>query len=123
MNKLTIGEVARRTGVRTSALRYYESEDLIHPSGRLAGHRVYTDDVLKQLALIKLAQDAGFSIAEIRALFHDFSPGTSASVRWQNLASDKLQEIEQQIDRALQMKRLLQHLLQCQCGDLLECVT
>lgn len=66
MDDLTIGEVARRAGLRPSALRYYESVGILSPPQRVSGQRRYDATALQRIALIQLAQRAGFTIAEIR---------------------------------------------------------
>ncbi len=62
----TVGEVAERAGVATSALRYYEDEGLIHSERNSAGHRRYHADVLRRVSFIRTAQLVGLSLAEIR---------------------------------------------------------
>lgn len=80
--ELTIGDVARRAGVRTSALRYYEDVGLVQPTRRANGRRVYDASVFESLALIRVAQDAGFTVAEVRRLLSGFDRATPASVRF-----------------------------------------
>lgn len=65
MRELDIAEVARRSGLAASALRYYEAKGLIRPMGRHGLRRVYADAVLEQLALITLGRAAGLSLQEI----------------------------------------------------------
>jgi DNA-binding transcriptional MerR regulator len=64
---LGIGDVARRTGLATSALRYYERVGLLAPDGRANGKRYYGPGSADRIALILLCQDAGFTLAEIRS--------------------------------------------------------
>ena len=64
---LTIGQVASRTGLRASAIRYYESRGLLPKASRIGGKRVYEGLVLERLAIIELAKTAGFHLDEIRA--------------------------------------------------------
>ena len=66
---MDIAEVARRSGVPASALRFYESKGLIASVGRQGGRRRFAPGVLDQLALIALGQAAGFSLDEIRSMF------------------------------------------------------
>jgi MerR family transcriptional regulator, redox-sensitive transcriptional activator SoxR len=120
--KLTIGELARRTGLRTSALRYYESVGLIPRPTRVSGRRMYESSALDSLKLIQLAKSAGFSMAEIRRLLHGFDRMTPASVRWQAMATRKLEDVTALIERAEQMRDLLEKLLTCRCVQLSECV-
>jgi MerR family redox-sensitive transcriptional activator SoxR len=118
---LTISAVARRAGVRPSALRYYESVGLVPPPRRVSGRRRYDPEVLPRLVLIAVAQRMGFTIAEIKTLFDGFAPDTPASARWQALAARKLPEVEAQIARAQGMKALLEEALQCGCLTLDAC--
>ncbi|MEP7294406.1 MAG: MerR family transcriptional regulator, partial [Chloroflexota bacterium] len=71
MAQLTISEVARQAGVRTSTLRYYESIGLLPEPARISGRRHYDADVLQRLEIIRTAQQAGFTLAELRVLFDD----------------------------------------------------
>jgi len=120
--ELSIGDVAARAGIRASAIRYYESVGLIRPPRRAGGRRRYDASVFEALALIQLAHDAGFTIAEIKTLMHGFAGGTPASARWQALAKRKRDELEQMIQRAERMRDLLDRLLRCRCQTLGECV-
>jgi len=122
METLPIGEVARRAGIRPSALRYYESVGLLPAPRREHGHRRYDPGVLQRLAVLRLAQQVGFTVAEMHLLVAGFSSDTPASERWQLLANKKLQEVEARIAHAQQTKQILGCLLQCSCFDLEECV-
>ncbi|HET8708318.1 MAG TPA: MerR family transcriptional regulator, partial [Pseudomonadales bacterium] len=66
---MDIGEVAKKSGVPASTLRYYEEKGLITSTGRSGLRRLFNDSVLEQLALIALGQAAGFSLDEIGAMF------------------------------------------------------
>jgi MerR family redox-sensitive transcriptional activator SoxR len=119
---LSIGRVAKRAGLRPSALRYYESAGLIQPPRRVAGRRVYDESVFESIALVRLAQDAGFTVAEVRSLLVDFDRGTPASARWQKLARRKLDDVAQRIENAQRMKTLLEGLMRCRCETFGQCV-
>ncbi len=121
VKEMSIGEVARRAGIRASALRYYESVGVLPAPRRVNGRRRYEDAVLELLAVVRVAQQAGFTVAEIRTLLHGFSANTPPSARWRALASRKLPEIENLIQRALSMKRLLERGLRCDCLRLEDC--
>ena len=121
-NHLSIGEVANRAGVRTSALRYYESIGLLPAPKRINGRRAYEEPILQQLAILQLAQKAGFTMNEIDELLHGFAADTPPAERWQAMAHKKLAELEATISRAQQMKALLEHGLRCNCLRLEECV-
>lgn len=115
---LSIGEVATASGLRPSALRYYEEVRLITPLERRGGRRYYEPTVLARLALIAHCQDVGFTIAEIATLL-DGRP--RARQRWQDLAESKLRDIDCQMRKLREMQRHLQSALACQCGNMESC--
>lgn len=122
MEELTIGEVAQRAGIHASAIRYYESVKVLPEPRRINGRRRYDSSVLDRLAVIQMAQQAGFKVSEIRTLFNGFTTETPASVRWQELAGRKLVEVDALLRRVQAMKRLLEEeLLRCRCLTLDEC--
>jgi MerR family redox-sensitive transcriptional activator SoxR len=117
---LQIGEIARLAGLRPSTLRYYERLGLLPEPERVNGRRRYDPDVLDLLAAIEVSKRAGFSLAEIAALF-SFAPSVSPSERWQRLAQGKLEEIEALIARAEAMREVLRRGLECGCLRLQDC--
>src|ERR687889_1377578 len=122
---MSIGEVASKAGLRPSALRYYEGVGLLPPPERENGRRCYDGEVLREvldrLAVVRVAQQAGFTISEIRTLLDGFSEDTPPSERWRPLAQEKLPEVEELVERALGMKRLLEKGMRCKCLRLEEC--
>jgi MerR family transcriptional regulator, redox-sensitive transcriptional activator SoxR len=125
VESMSLGEVARSTGVRPSALRYYEGVGLLPLPERAHGRRRYDGkllaEVLDRLAVVRVAKQAGFTISEIRTLLDGFSEETPPSERWRILAQDKLPEVEALVERALSMKDLLERGLRCECLRLEEC--
>jgi MerR family transcriptional regulator, redox-sensitive transcriptional activator SoxR len=121
MSMLTIREVARRAGLRTSALRYYEEVGVLPPAERVSGQRRYDESVLARLAVIRLAQELGFSVAEIRSLVEGFDEVGVPSDLWREMAVRKLTEVDALIARAEQMKQLLEESLHCGCLTLDSC--
>jgi MerR family transcriptional regulator, redox-sensitive transcriptional activator SoxR len=125
VESMSIGEVALRAGLRPSALRYYEGVGLLPLPERANGRRRYDGEVLREvldrLAVIRVAQQAGFTISEIRTLLDGFSEDTPPSERLRVLAQDKLPEVEALVERALSMKDLLERGLRCECLGLEEC--
>jgi len=119
---LTIGDVAARARLSTSAIRYYERVGLLTPPRRAAGRRVYDANVFESLALINLAQDAGFTVSETRILMHGFERATPPSQRWRSMAQQKLDEIAVRIARAERMREVLERLMGCKCRTFEECV-
>lgn len=120
---LAIGEIARRAGMRTSAIRYYESVGLLPEPYRVSGrHRRYEPSVLDRLQVLRMAQQVGLTIAEMHLLVAGFVPEVPASERWRSLAQQKLQEVEQVIVQAQRTKQSLERLIQCECLHLEECI-
>ena len=125
MESMSIGEVANKAGVRSSTLRYYESIGLLPAPERENGRRRYDGDVLRKvldrLAVVRVAQQAGFTISEILMLLDGFSEDTPPSERWRVLAREKLPEVEALVERALIMKSLLERGLRCECLRMEDC--
>jgi MerR family transcriptional regulator, redox-sensitive transcriptional activator SoxR len=121
MASMTISEVARRTGLRASAIRYYEKIGLLPGTQRVSGQRRYEGAVFNYLAVIDLAKRAGFRVEEMRQLFHGFGRGIPAFHRWQVLAKRKIAEMDDLIVKAKKMKRLLEKADRCKCLDLEDC--
>jgi MerR family transcriptional regulator, redox-sensitive transcriptional activator SoxR len=121
MEDLPIGEIARQAGIRPSALRYYESIGLMPRPNRVNGRRRYDQGTVQMLRVVQLAQQAGFTVAEIQTLLHGFAPDTPPAARWQPLAHQKLRELDTVIAHAQQMKRVLETGLNCGCLRLEDC--
>jgi DNA-binding transcriptional MerR regulator len=116
--RVAIGELARRTGTATSALRYYERIGLLPPAGRSGGLRHYPPSSADRLALIRLCQDAGFTLAEIRQLLAE---GIRRRGSWSRLAQGKIDELDARIAETQRAQKLLEHALACPHRDLLTC--
>ena len=115
---IAIGELARRTGLASSALRYYEQVGLLSPATRAGGRRHYGASSAERVALIQLCQDAGFTLREIRALL------AAASRRgrpWARFLEAKLRELDSRISRAEHARTLVQHALACPHSSLVTC--
>ena len=117
---LAIGELAGRAGVNTSALRYYERVGLLEPSERVSGQRRYEPAALDRLQTIGAAQQAGFSLDEIRRLLDGAEDGRAAE-ELRELAERKLPEVEALIERAERMRGWLELARECRCGSLDVC--
>ena len=121
MGSLAIGEVARRAGVNATAIRYWERAGVLPPPRRVGGQRRYDEAVLARLAVVRLAQEVGFSVSEVRALVGGFDEQGVAPERWRELAERKLGEVDALIARAHGMKRVLEESLRCGCVTLDAC--
>jgi DNA-binding transcriptional MerR regulator len=122
MKPLTISEVAREVGLRTSAIRYYEEIGILAPAPRVSGQRRYDDTVLYRLAVVRRAQEAGFTLDEIRQLFFGFVPSTPISQRWKKIAERKMVELDARIEQIQSMRTLLKKLQSCcECETVERC--
>jgi DNA-binding transcriptional MerR regulator len=113
-----IGELARRTGVAPSALRYYERIGLLPPAERAGQRRRYPPSVAERVALVRLYQDAGFTLQEIGRMLAARSQGRRG---WGELAERKIAELDARIADAQQARTLIKHALECPHDDLLAC--
>src|SRR5260370_26085349 len=100
MKELTISEVAKQAGIHASAIRYYESVEILPAPRRINGRRLYDSSVLHRLPVIHMAQRAGFTISEIRTSFNGFTPQTPASPPWEALARHHITQVDTLILRA-----------------------
>jgi DNA-binding transcriptional MerR regulator len=116
---MDIAEVAKRTGVAASTLRYYEEKGLIASVGRQGLRRRFDPRVLDQLSLITLAQAAGFSLDEIRSMF---SPDGQPDIDRQMLSA-KADEIDAMVKRLKAMSNGLRHAAACPAPRHSECPT
>jgi MerR family redox-sensitive transcriptional activator SoxR len=122
MQGLAIGEVAARSGIAASAIRYYERRGLLAKPARRNGRRVYDASVVDQLELIALAKRAGFTVAEIERLQAGFARTTPPGARWRELARSKSAELDRRIDEARRMQEVLGVVVSCRCPTFRDCV-
>jgi MerR family redox-sensitive transcriptional activator SoxR len=121
MQMFAIGEIARQTQVATSTIRYYERIGLLPAAKRVNGRRRYDAAILPKLRVIRLAQRAGFTIAEIQTLLHEFPADTPPATRWQALAGTKLVELDELLNEVQRKQHTLEQTLLCRCSSLEEC--
>ena len=119
--ELTIGEVARRAGVPTSSIRYYERIELLPTPERVSGQRRYGTDVLGKLGFIGMAQSAGFKLAEIRELIDGVDSAAGMAEPMRALSAKKLDEVEALLERTRAMKGWLEVAKECGCASPSEC--
>jgi MerR family transcriptional regulator, redox-sensitive transcriptional activator SoxR len=111
---IAIGELARRAGLAPSAIRYYESIGLLPEPARVAGQRRYDPATLGRLRVIGAAQQAGFTLREIREL-------TAGGAGLRELARRKLPEVRAELERTRRVKRWLHAAEGCDCVAPDEC--
>ena len=119
---MKIGELATRSGLNASAIRYYEKIGLFAAPQRSSGQRRYATDALNRVLLIRFASEMGFTLSEIKLFLNGLRDSESVGPRWKKLAHRKIAEVESNIQRSLRLKALLEHLLHCRCASLQICV-
>jgi MerR family redox-sensitive transcriptional activator SoxR len=118
----TIGDVAARAGVATSALRFYEANGLITSVRTEAGHRRYHADVLRRVGFIKVAQRVGLSLDEIRTALDSLPAARTPNRRdWAKLASSWRPVLDERIAMLEAMKEQLDGCIGCGCLSLDTC--
>jgi MerR family redox-sensitive transcriptional activator SoxR len=119
---MKIGELASRTCLNASAIRYYERVGLLAPPHRTGGQRRYPADAIHRVLLIRFAGDMGFTLAEIKVFLDGLRNDSPVGPRWRKLAVRKIKEAERSIERSRRLKSLFEHLLRCRCTSLEVCV-
>ena len=115
---LTIGQLAAATGVPSSTIRFWERKGLLAPARRQSGQRRYEPTAVRSVALLRLCQEAGLTLADIRR-FRDERAVTPGS--WHTLVEQKLADVEHQITALEHARKLLSHAATCHHDDLLTC--
>jgi DNA-binding transcriptional MerR regulator len=119
---MKIGELAVRTGLAASAIRYYESQGLLPVPHRASGQRRYPEDAVHRVLLIRFAGEMGFTLKEIKLFLSGLRDAAPVGALWKQLAHRKLKEVDRTIASSLCLKSLLEHLLRCNCASLQVCV-
>ena len=116
---LTIGELAERTGVATSALRYYEDEQLIAAHRSPAGHRRYERATLRRVSFVRVAQELGLSLDEIRTSMESLPNNrTPTKQDWETLSTSWRPRLNSQIGRLERLRDRLDGCIGCGCLSL-----
>lgn len=119
---MTIGEVAERAGVATSALRFYERERLIAAQRSSGGQRRYARDVLRRIAFIRAAQRVGLSLDEIRASLQSLPEGrTPTTADWTRLSRSWRPLLDRRIAELERVRDKLDSCIGCGCLSLKTC--
>ena len=122
VKRFTVGELAQRAGVATSALRFYETHGLISSERNSSGHRRYRADALRRVAFIRVAQRIGLSLDEIsRALASLPSQRTPTRDDWSELSSRWLPRIDERIAELELLRDRLDGCIGCGCLSLDTC--
>jgi DNA-binding transcriptional MerR regulator len=113
---LDIGEVASRSGMAPSALRFYESEHIIASADRKGLRRQFRPDVLTTLAVVAMCRQAGFTLEEVKLVL-----ATGGAPSWKAFAERKRDELRTQADHLDAMADQLDHALRCPSPNVFDC--
>lgn len=119
---LTIGALSERSGVATSALRFYEAEGLIHATRSAGGQRRYIRDTLRRVSFIRVAQQVGLSLDEVRAALASLPENRTPDERdWEKLSKAWRPRIDYQIRMLERLRERLDRCIGCGCLSLRHC--
>lgn len=117
---LSIGDVAKATGLRTSAIRYYEDAGVLPKPERVSGKRRYASDTIDRLTLVRFCGRLGMCLADVRGLLAA-PQGHRGKDHWRRLVDGKLDEIGALIKSARGVERILRESRECDCVTLESC--
>ena len=121
-NHVTIGELARRAGVATSALRYYEQLGLISSERTSGGQRRYTRAMLRRVAFVRAAQTVGLSLDEVRAALARLpDERTPSKADWNKVSATWIRRIDERIAELERLRETLNSCVGCGCLSLRTC--
>ena len=119
---LTIGEAARRCGLATSALRFYEERGLISSVRTEGNQRLYPRAALRRVSVIKVAQSLGLSLTEIGAALAQLPEGRAPNKRdWERMSRKWRADLDQRIERLQRLREELTGCIGCGCLSLKSC--
>ncbi|UZF92724.1 redox-sensitive transcriptional activator SoxR [Bosea sp. NBC_00550] len=120
--ELSVGDVAHRSGLAVSALHFYEAEGLIRSHRTPGNQRRYPREVLRRVAIIKVAQRAGMPLKTIREVFKALPQERTPTVAdWTRLSSAWKAELEHRIDRLTRLRDHLNGCIGCGCLSVRDC--
>jgi MerR family redox-sensitive transcriptional activator SoxR len=119
---LSVGEVARRAGYATSAVRYYESVGLVTSTRTAGGQRRYPRNVLRRLAFVRAAQSVGLSLEEVRTALASLpAERTPTRTDWERLSRGWRTRLDEQIEGLVALRDGLSSCIGCGCLSLRRC--
>jgi MerR family redox-sensitive transcriptional activator SoxR len=120
--ELTVGEVGRRSGVSASAIRFYEAKGLIRSNRNRGNQRRFPREVLRRIAVIKVAQRLGIPLVKIRATLRTLPDGRAPNAAdWGRLSAAWKAELTQRIEVLMRLRDSLTDCIGCGCLSLDSC--
>jgi MerR family transcriptional regulator, redox-sensitive transcriptional activator SoxR len=120
--ELSVGEVAERTGVAISALHFYESKGLISALRNSGNQRRYQRDILRRVSLIKVAQNLGLSLREIKEALMELPQDHTASAKdWKKMSLKWKIHLDDRIERLTKLRDQLTGCIGCGCLSMKDC--
>ncbi len=119
---MKIGDVSEQLDIPASTIRYYEKIGLIPPQQRVSGKRVIDKKAVNSLKFVKLAQNAGFTIDEMKILLDSAAHSSPTSDQWQDIAKAKREELQRKMAQLTMMDSVLSRIMKCKCTTLNECM-
>ncbi len=121
-DRLTIGDVARRTGLSVSAIRFYQDQGLIDALRTSGGQRRFLRGEIRRLSFIMIAQQLGFSLAQIKRALAQLPKGrTPTKADWTRLSRQFRADLDTRIDALTQLRGRLDGCIGCGCLSLKTC--
>ncbi len=122
MHALSIGHLARRTGLSTSAIRFYETHGLIHPDRNAGGQRRFERSDIRRLSFIMITQNQGFTLKEIKDMLAGLpNARTPTQKDWVKISKRLAARIDERIAQLEQMRQNLNGCIGCGCLSLKKC--
>lgn len=119
---MTIGDLAERTGLAVSAIRFYETKELVTPARNAGGQRRYLRSDIRRLSFVQIAQQLGFSIEDIRAALATLPQGRTPTQKdWEKISRNFHGKLEERIQRMTRLRDYLEGCIGCGCLSMKKC--
>lgn len=119
---LSVGQVAKRSGLSVSTLHFYESKGLLESQRTAGNHRVYARGALRRIAIIRIAQASGISLAEIKTALEPIPHDRKASAKeWETVSREWANSLRRRIEQLSRLSTSLEGCIGCGCLTMGEC--
>lgn len=119
---LSIGDLAERTGLSVSAIRFYETKGLVTPARNAGGQRRYLRADIRRLSFVLITQQLGFSIEDIRAALATLPAGRAPTQKdWERISRNFRGQLDERIARMTRLRDYLDGCIGCGCLSLKKC--